>query len=161
MFILWIGGILPGFEPPNDPHSGIFFRLRDLAFSAVTASMIAYLAAQFIDVRLFHFWKDLTNGRHLWLRNNGSTLVSQLVDTVAVILITHYLAHGLPIDADEALWPQLLVFIGAGYTFKLTVALVDTVPFYAGAGRLGRFLRIHPVHGTGKPDRLAAQPSPK
>ena len=50
------------------------------------------MAAQFTDVRLFHFWK-LTGGRALWLRNNGSTLVSQLVDTTAVVLISHYAAH--------------------------------------------------------------------
>lgn len=151
MFILWIGGALPGFEPADDPHSGVFFEVRRLAFSAVTASMIAYLAAQFIDVHVFHFWKGLTKGRHLWLRNNGSTLVSQLVDTVAVILITHFLARGLPIESDEALWPQLLTFIAAGYTFKLTVALFDTVPFYWGSKHLGRYLRIHPVHGTANP----------
>jgi uncharacterized integral membrane protein (TIGR00697 family) len=110
--------------------------------------MIAYLVAQFVDVQIFHFWKGLTNGRHLWLRNNGSTLVSQLADTVAVILITHFLANGLPIDEAEPLWPQLLTFIAAGYTFKLTVALLDTAPFYWGAHRLGRYLRIHPVHGA-------------
>jgi hypothetical protein len=149
MFILWIGGILPGFEPPGQPESGVFFDLRRLAFSAVTASMIAYLAAQFIDVHIFHFWKNLTEGRHLWLRNNGSTLVSQLVDTISVILITHFLAHAVPIDPSEPLWPQLLTFIGAGYTFKLTLALLDTVPFYVGAKHLGRYLRIHPVHGVG------------
>jgi len=148
MFILWIGGALPGFEPVGHPETGVFFELRRLAFSAVTASMIAYLAAQFIDVQIFHFWKDFTDGRHLWLRNNGSTLVSQLVDTVAVILITHFLAKGIPIDAAEPLWPQLFTFIAAGYTFKLTVALLDTVPFYLGATYLGRYLRIHPVHGA-------------
>ena len=148
MLILWVGGALPGFEPPDQPQSGIFFEVRRLAFSAVTASMIAYLAAQFIDVQVFHFWKRLTNGRHLWLRNNGSTLVSQLVDTVSVILITHFLAGGIPVDAAAPLWPQLLTFIAAGYTFKLTVALLDTVPFYVGARRLGRYLRIHPVYGT-------------
>jgi len=149
MFILWVGGALPGFEPADQPHSGVFFEVRRLAFSAVTASMIAYLSAQFIDVHVFHFWKGLTGGRHLWLRNNGSTLVSQLVDTVSVILITHFLARALPIDPSESLWRQLLTFIGAGYTFKLSVALLDTVPFYWGAKRLGRYLRIHPVHGTG------------
>ena len=114
-------------------------------------SMTAYLCAQLTDNYLYHFWKRLTDGKHLWLRNNGSTLVSQLVDTVAVILITHFLAKGLPIEQSEPLWPQLLTFIGAGYTFKLTVALVDTVPFYWGAKRLGRYLRIHPVHGTENP----------
>lgn len=148
MFILWVGGALPGFEPPEQPRSGVFFEVQRLAFSAVTASMIAYLAAQFIDVHVFHFWKGLTGGRHLWLRNNGSTLVSQLVDTIAVILITHFLAKGLPIDASSPLWPQLLTFIGAGYTFKLIVALLDTIPFYWGAKHLGRYLRVHPVHGT-------------
>ena len=73
--------------------------------------MIAYLAAQFIDVQLFHFWKRLTEGRHLWLRNNGSTLVSQLVDTVAVILITHYYAGALPMKPDEGVASQLFVYI--------------------------------------------------
>jgi len=148
MLILWVGGALPGFEPVDQPQSGVFFEVRRLAFSAVTASMIAYLAAQFVDVQVFHFWKRLTNGRHLWLRNNGSTLVSQLVDTTSVILITHFLAKGIPIDNAEPLWPQLLTFIAAGYTFKLTVALLDTGPFYLGAKHLGRYLRIHPVHGT-------------
>jgi uncharacterized integral membrane protein (TIGR00697 family) len=151
MLFLWVGGALPGFEPPHQPRSGVFFEVRRLAFSAVTASMIAYLAAQFIDVQIFHFWKDLTNGRHLWLRNNGSTLVSQLVDTITVILITHFLAKGLPIEESRPLWPQLLTFIGAGYTFKFTIALLDTVPFYWGTKSLGRYLRIHPVHGTENP----------
>ena len=151
MLILWVGGALPGFEPPDQPETGVFFDVRRLAFSAVSASMIAYLVAQFIDVQLFHFWKRLTKGKHLWLRNNGSTLVSQLADTVAVILITHFLANGLPIDATTPLWPQLFTFIGAGYSFKLTVALLDTAPFYWGAARLGRYLRVHPVHGTTNP----------
>ena len=151
MFILWIGGALPGFEPPDQPRSGVFFELRRLAFSAVTASMIAYLAAQFIDVQLFHFWEDVTDGRHLWLRNNGSTMVSQLVDTISVILITHFLAKGIPLDASRPLWPQLLTFIAAGYSFKFVVALLDTLPFYVGAKHLGRYLRIHPVHGAGAP----------
>jgi len=148
MLILWVGGALPGFEPAGQPQSGVFFEVRRLAFSAVTASMIAYVAAQFVDVQVFHFWKRLTNGRHLWLRNNGSTLVSQLVDTTSVILITHFLAKGIPIVDAEPLWPQLLTFIAAGYTFKLTIALLDTGPFYLGAKHLGRYLRIHPVHGT-------------
>lgn len=123
------------------------YRIRQLTFGAVVASMIAYLAAQFVDVQIFHFWKKLTRGRHLWLRNNGSTLVSQLVDTVAVILITYFYAHALPVDANRAIWPQLWMFIATGYVFKLTAALVDTVPFYLGAHYLTRYLRLPPAHG--------------
>ena len=140
VFLLWLGGALPGFEP-MDPATGlpqtdaagrlpVFFEVRQLAFGAVAASMIAYLAAQFCDVRLFHFWKRLTGGRHLWLRNNASTMTSQMVDTSAVILITHFYAHALPIDEAAPLAPQLLTFILSGYVFKLLVAAVDTGPVY-------------------------------
>lgn len=140
VFTLWIGGILPGSETDEALFSGI----RRAAFGAVVASMIAYLAAQLIDVQLFHFWKKLTRGRHLWLRNNGSTLVSQLVDTVAVITITHYYAGLLPIDPDRAVAGQLVTFIGAGYVFKLMAAAADTIPFYLGTRWLVRYLRLPP-----------------
>ena len=149
---LWLGGLLPpavevvaetGLPEPT-AYDYAFFRIRQLTVGAVFASMIAYLAAQLVDVHLFHFWKRLTGGRHLWLRNNGSTLVSQLVDTVAVISVTHFWARGLPIDEALPLWPQLWLFIYSGYVFKLVVALVDTVPFYLGTAWLSRYLRIDP-----------------
>ena len=149
MTIMWVGGALPG--PPGEDPDGVFFQMRTLAFGAVTASMIAYLVAQLVDVHVFHFWKKLTAGRHLWLRNNGSTLISQLVDTTAVILITHFYAAALPIQADAALWPQLITFITAGYSFKLAVALVDTVPFYLGVRWLAPYLRLPP------PQRASAE----
>lgn len=135
-FILWLGGAVPGFPSP------VFTELRQLAFAAMTASMVAYTLAQFVDVQLFHYWKRLTQGRHLWLRNNGSTLVSQLVDTIAVILITHYLAGALTISADKGLAGQLFVYIASGYTFKLVVGILDTAPFYFGVRVLSRYLRL-------------------
>jgi uncharacterized integral membrane protein (TIGR00697 family) len=152
LFIVWLGGVLPGFEA-TDPTTGelirdaagrlpVFFEIRNLTFGAVTASMAAYLTAQFVDVYLFHFWKDLTNGKHLWLRNNGSTLLSQLVDTVSVVIITHFLAGALPIDDSQALGPQLVRFIGYGYLFKLVAALLDTVPFYLCVFWLSHYLHL-------------------
>jgi hypothetical protein len=138
VFILWLGGALPGSD------SELYDGIQTAAFGAVGASMAAYVAAQFIDVQLFHFWKRITNGRHLWLRNNGSTVVSQLVDTVAVILITHYYAGLLPMDPDQSTFGQLFEYISAGYIFKLLVALLDTVPFYLGTTWLNRYLRTPP-----------------
>jgi uncharacterized integral membrane protein (TIGR00697 family) len=149
---LWLGGVLPP-EVTIDPETGLppvdaydfaFYRVRFLTMGAVAASMIAYLAAQLCDVFLFHFWKRLTKGRHLWLRNNGSTVVSQFVDTFAVITITHFYAKGLPIDPEAPIWPQLAVFIASGYVFKLAMALLDTGPFYIGVHYLGRYLQIDP-----------------
>ena len=106
-----------------------FRTIQQLSFGSVGASMVAYLTAQFVDVRLFHFWKQLTKGKALWLRNNGSTLVSQLVDTSAVVLISHYGAHVLPVRAEHPVLPQLASFIASGYLFKVLAALADTMPF--------------------------------
>jgi uncharacterized integral membrane protein (TIGR00697 family) len=152
LFILWLGGALPPTPtldpatglPPIGEHGRVFFEVQHLTFGAVLASMVAYLVAQLVDVKVFHFYKDLTRGKHLWLRNNGSTLLSQLVDTVAVILITHFYARALPVDAADSLWPQLFKFIAAGYVFKLSAALFDTIPFYFGAMHLARYLRLAP-----------------
>jgi uncharacterized integral membrane protein (TIGR00697 family) len=139
VLILWLGGSLPGL--PGAPEA-TFFEVQRLAFGAVGASMVAYLAAQFTDVRLFHFWKRLSGGRALWLRNNGSTLVSQLVDTSAVVLISHYANHVLPIRDGEAVLPQLVSYIASGYLFKALAALADTLPFYALTGWLRGWLEV-------------------
>ena len=152
VFLLWLGGALPGFEPvdaatglPVPDTAGrlpVFYEVRQLAFGAVTASMIAYMAAQFCDVRLFHFWKKLTRGRHLWLRNNASTMTSQVLDTTAVVLITHFYAQALPVTAGEPLWPQLVTFILSGYVFKLAVAALDTGPIYLAVRYLQPYLGL-------------------
>ncbi|MEO0511850.1 MAG: queuosine precursor transporter [Planctomycetota bacterium] len=152
VFILWLGGVLPGGEERMAEtgelvldaagREPVFFEIRALAFGAVAASMVAYLAAQLVDVHVFHFWKNLTNGRHLWIRNNGSTVVSQLVDSTAVILITHFYAGALPISEDRPLALQLLLYIVTGYVFKFIAALVDTPAFIFGARALAKYLRM-------------------
>ncbi|NET09198.1 MAG: queuosine precursor transporter [Symploca sp. SIO2B6] len=152
VFILWLGGVLPGFEP-LDPATGeilrdaadrlpVFFEVRNLTFGTVVASMIAYLTAQFVDVKLFHFWKDLTQGRYLWLRNNGSTLISQLIDTSAVVIITYFLSDALPLNPTQSVWSQLVMFILFGYIFKLIAALLDTGPFYLCVYWLSHYLKL-------------------
>ena len=153
IFIVWLGGVLPPEPPlladtglpPVDHPSFAFFRVRQLATGTVIASMCAYIAAQFCDVYLFHFWKAVTRGRHLWLRNNGSTMVSQFIDSVAVISLTHFYAGGIPVDANQPLWSQLWVFIASAYVFKFVAAALDTAPFYLGVSVLRRYLEIDPT----------------
>ena len=139
LLILWLGGLLPAMPGTSETT---FRTIQALSFGSIGASMVAYLTAQFVDVRLFHFWKQRTNGRALWLRNNGSTLVSQLVDTSAVVLISHYGAHVLPLRPGEPVLPQLGSFIASGYLFKLLAALADTLPFIWLTGWLRRWLDV-------------------
>ncbi|MEO1035804.1 MAG: queuosine precursor transporter [Pseudomonadota bacterium] len=105
---------------------------------AVFASMMAYLAAQYCDVQLFHFWKRLTRGKHLWLRNNFSTLVSQLVDATVVISVT----FGAAFLAGDIAFATLLGLVGSNYVFKMLVALADTLPFYVCVHYLTRYLGL-------------------
>jgi hypothetical protein len=109
--------------------------------STVFASMLAYLAAQFCDVFLFHFWKRLTKGKHLWLRNNGSTMISQLVDSTAVIFITFW---GQFIGGERSLG-GMLTLVGSSYMFKFVIAALDTIPFYVGVHLLKGYLKIDPT----------------
>ena len=73
LLFLWLGGqfnSIPTSIVDDVTYNAVFQN----AWRLIAGSMIAYLFAQFIDVRIFHFWKKLTNGKHLWLRNNGSTM---------------------------------------------------------------------------------------
>lgn len=89
---------------------------------AVGASMSAYLVAQFVDIRVFHFLKSKTGGKKLWLRNNFSTLTSQFIDTFTVITL---LCLGGEIE-----WALFWTLVVNGFVFKAFVALFDTPLFY-------------------------------
>ena len=97
---------------------------------AVGASMAAYLLAQFIDVRIFHFWKSLTHGKHLWLRNNLSTIPSQIVDTSTVLVLL--------CAVGEIGWERFGALLLNGVAFKSLVAALDTPLVYLGVGWMRR-----------------------
>jgi len=100
----------------------IFNNVFGLSAAAVFASMLAYLFAQFVDVRLFHFWKKLTKGKHLWLRNNASTIFSQFIDTFSVLFLLCYFG------AIE--WNKFWILFANGFLFKVFFAAFDTPIFY-------------------------------
>jgi uncharacterized integral membrane protein (TIGR00697 family) len=151
LFILWLGASLPPSTPlgpdglpPIDHPDRTYFQIRKWTSMATLASMIAYLSAQLVDVQVFHFLKKLTRGKALWLRNNGSTLTSQMVDSVAVILITYFFTNAISITPGDTVAHGLLILILSNYLFKMVAALVDTVPFYFGTKWLSRYLEIDP-----------------
>ncbi len=110
--------------PLQQDYVNIFGPVWRLLF----ASMSAYLLAQLIDVRLFHFWKRLTGGKHLWLRNNGSTMISQFVDTVTVNTIFLYKN---PTVFTGGLGDLVHIILGV-YVIKVVIAALDTPFCYLG-----------------------------
>ncbi len=110
------------------PFNLKFAREFDKVFSLtprlVFASMAAYIVSQTHDVYAFLFWKRVTKGRHLWLRNNASTIVSQAIDTVIFITIAFY--GIVPLK-------YLLDMILGQYVVKVAIALMDTPFMYIAA----------------------------
>ena len=121
-----------------DGQVELFSLIYATTSGAVVASMMAYIAAQYCDVYMFHFWKKLTKGKHLWLRNNGSTIISQGVDSFMVITVT----FGAQFFAGVISGGAMLTLMGSNYLFKLCVALADTLPFYFFVNYLTKYLEL-------------------
>ncbi len=119
MGIILLANYVPAIQtsPLNDE---IFNQVFALSPIAVLASMIAYLFAQYVDVAIYHFWKNLTKGKYLWIRNNFSTFLSQFIDTITVVALLCVFKI-LP-------WTMFNGFVISGFIFKVIIALFDT-PF--------------------------------
>ncbi len=128
--VLWLADAFPAI--PDSPLDEATFHqvFANNAPRTILASMVAYLCAQLVDVWLYHFWRDLTKGRHLWLRNNFSTVASQLLDSVLVVLVLFWGVR--PGDA-------MLTLILHLWAFKALCALVDTPFLYLGVWLMERW----------------------
>ena len=132
LFILWLGAQFPAIDgSPVDDET--FNSVFQNAWRVIAASMFAYLAAQLVDVRLFHFWKGLTKGRMLWVRNNFSTIISQLIDTTLVVFVLF-----VGVESTET----MTGYIMDGWLFKILCALLDTVLIYAFMAWARRFFGL-------------------
>ncbi len=119
MGLLLIANYLPAIDhsPVSDEVFSDVFALSPIG---VLASMIAYLFAQYVDIAVYHFWKRLTKGKMLWLRNNFSTFSSQIIDTITVV--------GLLCIFGVLPWSSFMGLVISGVIFKVLVAFTDT-PF--------------------------------
>jgi uncharacterized integral membrane protein (TIGR00697 family) len=115
------------FQPTTDPETAALSRDIQDSFATILnftprfvfGSLFAYLISQTFDVWFFHFIKKRTHGRHLWLRNNLSTMTSQIIDTLLYSLVVWW---GV-VELSTAI--QLGI---VKYGFKLAIAAFDT-PF--------------------------------
>jgi len=123
LLIVYVSNSVPAtsWSPVKDDMFSTVFGNTALA---VFASMIAYLLAQFIDIQIYHFWKRLTRGKHLWLRNNFSTFFSQFIDTLTILLLL--CSFGI-IE-----WSRFKGLLVAGFLFKVMIAVFDTPFLYLG-----------------------------
>jgi len=104
----------------SQPHLEFLFGF-DRYGRILLASMASFLMVQHLDVYLYGWIKRATQGRHLWLRNNGSTCISQLLDSIFFTVAGLY---GNFIHTFEEV-VQVILFT---YIVKLFVAALDT-PF--------------------------------
>jgi len=90
------------------------------------ASLIAFILSQYHDIWAFHFWKEKTKGKFLWLRNNASTVVSQLIDTSIFMYIAFY--HLTPKFTSSFIFSLIIPY----WIFKIIFAFLDTPLCYLG-----------------------------
>jgi len=133
-----IGILLVASEVPAISTSPVddatFHKVFAMSPLAVLASMIAYLSAQFVDIRIYHFWKTLTKGKHLWLRNNFSTFASQIIDSTTVILLLCVFGL-LP-------WEIFWGLVVSSVLFKILVAAFDTPFLYLFVGIIRKVFNL-------------------
>ena len=117
------------FLPSSKPETAGFSASIHNAFATIVnytprfifGSLLAYYISQHFDVWAFHKIKSLTGERWLWLRNNGSTMASQVIDTAIYSLVTWW---GI-VDLKTA-----LALGAAKYLFKIVIAMIDTIFIY-------------------------------
>ena len=121
MGIIYISNFVPAtsWSPVSDEMFSTVFGSTSIA---VISSMLAYLFAQFVDIQIYHFWKSITKGKHLWLRNNFSTFLSQFIDTATVLILL--------CSFGEIQWRLFTGLLMAGFLFKVIIAALDTPILY-------------------------------
>ena len=115
------------FKPSNITGSALEVHnaILTLAYYSPTfviGSLTAYLISQTFDVWFFHKIKSYTGESKLWLRNNLSTITSQLLDTM-IYQVTWVVATGME-------WKTAFMLAATKYIFKVLIALVDTIFIY-------------------------------
>jgi len=128
LMTIWMQIGLKFIPDASDFAQGSMATIFGLMPRVAAGSMVAYLLSQHHDIFAFHFWKDKTKGRFLWLRNCASTMVSQAIDSVIFCAIALW---GL---FDTNTWLQILA---TTYFLKWFVAVIDT-PFIYLAKRLSK-----------------------
>ncbi|MCD6278550.1 MAG: queuosine precursor transporter [Desulfurococcales archaeon] len=136
LVLVWMDWFLPALEPSMEE---LYHRVFGLQTRIVAASLIAYVISQHHDVWAFWKWRELTKGRWLWVRNNASTMVSQLIDSAIFTFIAFY--GVVPLG-------DLVVMAASLWLFKVVIALIDTPFVYLGVWLVRKYVRVPRLTGA-------------
>jgi hypothetical protein len=124
------------FSPVTDEQ---FMAVFGQSLWIIVGSVTAFAISQLVDVTVFWLVRHRTGGRFLWMRATGSTVVSQLIDSVVIIAIAFWLPGKVKTS-------EFLTVAASNYSFKLLIALGVTPLLYAGHSAIDRFLGIEEAH---------------
>lgn len=139
--IIYVAGVIPIAEFTKDPtwegvNEATFANVFLGSQRMIAASLAAYLVAQFVDIGVFHVLKQVTAGKYLWLRASGSTVVSQMVDTVVITIVAW--VGVLP-------WSKIIDIVLSAYGLKVVIAVALTPVIYACHSLVQKWAGITPA----------------
>jgi queuosine precursor transporter len=136
--ILYVAILVPAasFSPVTD---GQFQAVFGQSLWIIAGSIIAFGISQLVDVGVFWLVRHKTGGKHLWMRATGSTLVSQLIDSIVIIGIAFWLPGKVKTE-------EFFIVAGANYSYKMMIAVAVTPLLYVGHSIIDRYLGTEESH---------------
>ena len=131
--ILYIGMQIPAVDGKNLVSDAQFNGVFGQSMWIIVGSIIAFMASQIIDVTIFHFVKNKTGNRMIWLRSTGSTVISQLFDSFIVLGIAFWLTGKMDTKT-------FIVSAFTGYFVKLIIAVGLTPLIYLGHSIIEKYI---------------------
>jgi uncharacterized integral membrane protein (TIGR00697 family) len=129
---LYLAKSVPGHPEIGVPHEA-FAAVAGQSMWIIAGSLVAFLVSQFVDVMVFWFFRRRTQGRQLWLRATGSTIVSQLIDTFVVTFIGLYLPGVMSLEVA-------IRSASTAYLYKVLIAVALTPLIYIFHGVIDAYL---------------------
>jgi len=147
--LVWSTILAP--SSPGGVPAGEFESVLGAGTNVVIGSLAAYVVSQNYDVLAFHWIRDRTDGRYLWLRNIGSTATSQAIDTLIFVTLAFGVLPRLFGLGPVTGWDLVLELIVGQYLLKLLIAVLDTPVVYG----IVRAIRRQETGGRVDTDTLA------
>ncbi|RXR24086.1 queuosine precursor transporter [Flavobacterium stagni] len=132
--LLFIGLQIPAVKGDGLVTDDQFKAVFGQSMLIIIGSITAFLVSQLIDVTLFHFVKNKTGNRMIWLRSTGSTVISQLFDSFIVLGIAFWLPGKMDNDT-------FILSAFTGYSVKLGIAILLTPLIYLGHSLIDNYLK--------------------